>query len=263
MTGSNKSVRALFAALMTTLLAVLMHVGAGGSTSLRRHCDRLRLRSVGRDDPRRPPTGLSGSGLAAESGTDPHAPVDGLVHLRTCLKQCVCDRNGHGPPAHAPRDRCTWTWARPDRRPSRCRTWPVTGRARAWPWCLPTSRPSLSPQSFSNAAKTSSSPSCSWHWGRSPPRAEPSPRPSEYWPSSRPDSSTANFSCPRPSPLPSSARTIDAVRPHSSELRTSPSADAPLTHTSLVTAAHCRRRTVPCTRSCPCGRSRRTASERD
>ncbi|MCF2572015.1 hypothetical protein HX613_07875, partial [Brevibacterium sp. UCMA 11754] len=33
MTGSNKSVRALFAALMTTLLAVLMHVGAGGTTS--------------------------------------------------------------------------------------------------------------------------------------------------------------------------------------------------------------------------------------
>ncbi|MGO1565742.1 MAG: hypothetical protein ACTHX5_12980 [Brevibacterium aurantiacum] len=33
MTGSNKSVRALFAALMTTLLAILMHVGAGGSTS--------------------------------------------------------------------------------------------------------------------------------------------------------------------------------------------------------------------------------------
>lgn len=33
MTGSNKSVRALFAALMTTLLAVLMHVGAGGATS--------------------------------------------------------------------------------------------------------------------------------------------------------------------------------------------------------------------------------------
>ncbi|MDN5634682.1 MAG: hypothetical protein L0G36_03445 [Brevibacterium sp.] len=34
MTGSNKSVRALFAALMTTLLAVLMHVGAGGPASL-------------------------------------------------------------------------------------------------------------------------------------------------------------------------------------------------------------------------------------
>ncbi|MGO2424100.1 MAG: hypothetical protein ACTH7N_14190, partial [Brevibacterium aurantiacum] len=34
MTGSNKSVRALFAALMTTLLAVLMHVGAGGSISV-------------------------------------------------------------------------------------------------------------------------------------------------------------------------------------------------------------------------------------
>ncbi|GAA1548321.1 hypothetical protein [Brevibacterium picturae] len=34
MTGSNKSVRALFAALMTALLAVLMHVGAGGTTSL-------------------------------------------------------------------------------------------------------------------------------------------------------------------------------------------------------------------------------------
>ena len=33
MTGSNKSVRALFAALMTTLLAVLMHVGAGGTAS--------------------------------------------------------------------------------------------------------------------------------------------------------------------------------------------------------------------------------------
>ncbi|WP_193071565.1 hypothetical protein [Brevibacterium sp. FME37] len=33
MTGSNKSVRALFAALITTLLAVLMHVGAGGTTS--------------------------------------------------------------------------------------------------------------------------------------------------------------------------------------------------------------------------------------
>lgn len=33
MTGSNKSVRALFAALMTTLLAVLMHVGAGGMAS--------------------------------------------------------------------------------------------------------------------------------------------------------------------------------------------------------------------------------------
>ena len=33
MTGSNKSVRALFVALMTTLLAVLMHVGAGGTTS--------------------------------------------------------------------------------------------------------------------------------------------------------------------------------------------------------------------------------------
>ncbi|MGO3331554.1 hypothetical protein [Brevibacterium aurantiacum] len=34
MTGSNKSVRAFFAALMTTLLAVLMHVGAGGSISV-------------------------------------------------------------------------------------------------------------------------------------------------------------------------------------------------------------------------------------
>ena len=33
MTGSNKSIRALFAALMTTLLAVLMHVGAGGTAS--------------------------------------------------------------------------------------------------------------------------------------------------------------------------------------------------------------------------------------
>lgn len=33
MTGSNKSVRALFAAHITTLLAVLMHVGAGGTTS--------------------------------------------------------------------------------------------------------------------------------------------------------------------------------------------------------------------------------------
>lgn len=33
MTGSNKSVRALFAALITTLLAVLMHVGAGGTAS--------------------------------------------------------------------------------------------------------------------------------------------------------------------------------------------------------------------------------------
>lgn len=33
MTGSNKSVRAFFAALMTTLLAVLMHVGAGGTAS--------------------------------------------------------------------------------------------------------------------------------------------------------------------------------------------------------------------------------------
>lgn len=33
MTGWNKSVRALFAALITTLLAMLMHVGAGGGTS--------------------------------------------------------------------------------------------------------------------------------------------------------------------------------------------------------------------------------------
>lgn len=33
MTGWNKSVRALFAALITTLLAVLMHVGAGGGVS--------------------------------------------------------------------------------------------------------------------------------------------------------------------------------------------------------------------------------------
>ena len=34
MTGWNKSVRALFAALMTTLLALLMHVGAGGEVSV-------------------------------------------------------------------------------------------------------------------------------------------------------------------------------------------------------------------------------------
>jgi hypothetical protein len=34
MTGWTKSVRALFAALITTLLALLMHVGAGGSASL-------------------------------------------------------------------------------------------------------------------------------------------------------------------------------------------------------------------------------------
>lgn len=33
MTGWNKSVRALFAALITTLLAVLMHLGAGGEVS--------------------------------------------------------------------------------------------------------------------------------------------------------------------------------------------------------------------------------------
>lgn len=34
MTGWTKSVRALFAALITTLLALLMHLGAGGSASL-------------------------------------------------------------------------------------------------------------------------------------------------------------------------------------------------------------------------------------
>lgn len=34
MTGWHKSVRALFAALMTTMLALLMHVGAGGDVSL-------------------------------------------------------------------------------------------------------------------------------------------------------------------------------------------------------------------------------------
>lgn len=34
MTGWTKSVRALFAALFTTLLALLMHLGAGGSVSI-------------------------------------------------------------------------------------------------------------------------------------------------------------------------------------------------------------------------------------
>ena len=33
MTGWHKSIRALFAAVMTTMLAVLMHVGAGGDFS--------------------------------------------------------------------------------------------------------------------------------------------------------------------------------------------------------------------------------------
>ena len=262
MTGSNKSVRALFAALMTTLLAILMHVGAGGSTSpvgivivfvfalwaamiLAGH--RLgylglgSLLSLGQILMHLSMgwfTSAPASSSASATGT-----AMGHQHMHHGTGALDLGQTGSTsqPLSHMAGDGSSAGLAMVFAHVAAVIVTAVVLK-RGEDIILTILQLALGP--IATACR-------------------PSPRPSEYWPSSRPDSSTANFSCRRPSPLPSSARTIDAVRPHSSELRTSPSADAPPTHTSLVTAAHCRRRTVPCTRSCPCGRPRRTTSERD